>query len=1129
MKLTFFILMICLMKVSATVYSQATKFSFNVQGKQVFDVLKEIEDQSDFRFVYQREQVDVTKKVDLKVTDETVETILEKLFVGQDISCKVLQDNLIVIAPRSITYPGAVQQSRTISGKVTDASGTLLPGVSVVVKGTTQGTVTDPDGNYTLVNVPGNATLVFSFIGYTTREVAVNNQANLNVTLDENIQEIEEVKILGYTQAKRDITGAIVSIGSEDIARKQAINVYDAMRGAASGVQVLSNSGAPGERAGIRIRGISTLSDAGTEPLYIVDGVQADGIDNINPNDITSVEILKDAASAAIYGSRSANGVVIVSTKQGNEGKPQLSLQYLNSYSSLSHKIPQGNRFERLSIFDRADQIGLDPLPNDSTAFATNADNDYQEVMTQLAARHQIDFGISGGTPQMKYRASAQYLDETGIMIFSGFKRFSGRINTIYTPNKKLSVKSNAHFYQTHRDIVNENLVMLAMMRQPYFALYWPDGTLAPDVAGQKNPILLAKERFDEASTYEGGVSQSIDYKIFDWLSLHGDISGRVYIWNSEYFSPKILGRVVTSTAYTEGITSGRTQSSLVVNGQGNLWLAFDKKIEKHKLSATVGATAERNKVKNMSVGGRNYATESIRSLNAAGELLKDQTYSNFTGNALAGFFGRVGYDYAGRYLVNATFRADGSSRFGSANRWGYFPSASAGWRFSDESFMRWARSVLTDGKLRLSVGKTGQQSIGNFDALLSYNVGSAYNGSISVLPDSRMGNNTLQWESTTQYDVAVDLNLLDSRVNFTAEYYVKNTDHLLALMPMPRETGYSDVRTNFGSIQNKGVELMLRYNVIRTRDWEWNTSVSWSKNKNTITELPGEDYISNQRWWVGKDYEAGVFYGYKHLGIYQYDASNAWNEDFTALLTPVFEKDEYGNVALNKRREPVVLGYSNPDGTPYTGPVKQQEVAGGTIGMGGDVIWQELPDKNGVINGIVDAEDQRILGSGHPQWFAGWDNFVRYRNFSLSFSFYGSFGNKVFNHFIYDKTTYVTTNWGPSPYTQRNFWKYPGQITDAYKRGNFNYNARYNSSYFLEDASYIRLQNARLNYILPAKKMFFIDKLELYVYGNNLLTWTNYSGFDPEVAQGSVLNPGNDTGRYPRKREIGFGINLNF
>jgi outer membrane receptor protein involved in Fe transport len=426
---------------------------------------------------------------------------------------------------------------------------------------------------------------------------------------------------------------------------------------------------------------------------------------------------------------------------------------------------------------------------------------------------------------------------------------------------------------------------------------------------------------------------------------------------------------------------------------------------------------------------------------------------------------------------------------------------------------MGWSKKFLTDAKFRVSWGITGQQEIGDFDALNQLVFGNYfYNGLSGVQTSSRLGNPNLKWEEQEQTDFGLDLNLFNGRISFTGDYYIKNTRDLLNDRQLPAEIGFTDnARVNLGSIQNKGIELEVSAYPFRKSSFSWQTSVNWTRNRNKITDLPGGDYIYQNLWYVGEGKEPGQFFGYKHLGIYEYDESNAYTDDYKIRLIPQIKKDADGNVVLDKDLKPTVLGYTYPNGTPYAGtPNKIKN--NGAVAKGGDVIWENLPAEDGTLNGEISIEDRQILGSGLPKWTIGFNNTFNYdlarNNAQLS-----------------------SSNVTPFPNWINDSWKYPGQITEVYSRDRATDNMRTNGSYFLEDGSFIRLQSVRLGYQVPPKlsKKALMRNLNVYLYSNNLATWTAYSGFDPEVEQQRVLAPGRDTGKYPRRREIGFGLSSSF
>lgn len=1019
-------------------------------------------------------------------------------------------------------------QSVKVEGTVKDATGNPLPGVTVMIKGTKKGVATSDLGRFS-ISAGKTDVLVFSFTGFTTKEETVGPRTTLDVTLLENVSTLNDVVVVGYgTQKKRDVTGAISSISAKTIEEKQPISIFDAIQGAAPGVRVMSNSGAPGEDQDITIRGLSTLSDGGVRPLYIVDGVTMDNINAINPKDIQSIEILKDAASTAIYGSRSANGVIIVTTKRGEDGKPRIDVGFLRTYSKLSNRVPQANRLER-QMFDRRGNIGLDPKPDDSTSFARNADNDYQKLMTQTAVRNQIDVGISGGGKALSFYNSLQYLDEQGIVINSYAKRFTLRSNVDYRAGKRMTMATRLSFsYQDKNNINEGNVIRQALQRPPGMALYLPDGSWIYNNGGRRNPIAEAYLRKDISKVYKGVLYQAFDFKILEPLNLHVDASADVELTRRSTFNSKLLD------TNNPQVSSGSDNTAVPIRTQGNLYLSYQRKFNNvHNLTAMAGMNFEKNNQDEVNLAGRYYVTESVETLNAAGQLTLTDIYTTGTINTLLGFYGRLAYDYKGRYLVNATVRRDGSSRFGTDMRWGNFPSVSVGWRFSDEPFLHIGKnSILTDGKIRASWGITGNQAIGNFDAVQQFVFGSYYYNLVSgVRTNDRLGNSNLQWEETAQSDIGIDLTFLNGRAVFVADYYVKNTTDLLYDAPLPLEVGYpGKARTNAGSIQNKGIELGITVYPISTKNFSWMTSVNWTQIRNKITRLPGGDYV-DAIWYVGEGKEAGNFYGYKYLGIYEYDESNAYTADYRTRLTPQFQRDAQGNVIIQKNMKPILTGYKTPDGKAYTGDVKQL-TTNGFVSKGGDVIWENLPDGKGELNGNIGNEDRQIIGYGQPRWSLGWSNTLNYKRLALSFTFYGNFGNSIYNENRRNLASFSNSNTTPEPHFIRNMWKYPGQITDSYLGGDKTAdNFRRGNSQFLEDGSFVRLQTARLVYSLPPHllRRLHMQQLNVSVYGNNLLTWTDYTGFDPEVSQRSVLKPGEDPGKYPRRREVGLGLNVTF
>ena len=1025
-----------------------------------------------------------------------------------------------------------LQNSKTsninkVSGIISDdINKEPLIGVNIKIKDKNIGTISDINGKYS-INAATNDVLIFSYIGYKSVSIKVDRSIQ-NIELAEDALRLGEVEVqAGYgTMKKRDITGAVVSITDKDIEKRMTVNVLDALQGAAAGVQVMSNTGEPGSESTIRIRGTSTLTDAGVAPLYILDGMTVDRIDNINPNDIQSMEVLKDAASTAIYGSRSANGVIIITTKKGVVGKPKLDVKYLRAYTQLSHKLPQATSLER-SIFDNRILTipGVTRLSIDSLSLSANVDNDYQAILTQTGVRNQVDASLSGGTKELKYFNSFQYYDETGIVRNSWLKRLTGRINIDYTPNQVISTGSRFDISYTNKNQVNEGQVIAkSLLRIPSIVLTFPDGTPAYLIGGQINPLAEETLRKNETSQYGLKLNEYVNINISKDLVFRTELSGKFDLSRNEQFSSKLI-----STSIPQ-YNTGQEQMNWNTYLSGTSYLTYNKSFDKkHNIQAVLGISVEDWNSLYSSLGGNKYVSETVTTGNSISELIPAKTTSFKEDHSMIGSFFRGKYDYKSRYIFNATVRRDGSSRFGANHRWGWFPSLSGAWRLSDESFMKWSKTVLSDAKIRGGWGITGNERIGNYVSQNQYGMGTNFYNNISgVTTINTLGNPNLKWEETNQSNVGVDLMFFDGAIKLTADYYVKNTKDLLNLTSLPQESGFQYSWMNFGSIRNNGLEISVSATPIKTRYFSWNTTVNYSQNENVITSLPGGD-MPNQIWWVGVGSAAGTFYGYKYLGIYAYDQSNAWTADFKTNLTPVFKEDAQGNVIIDKNRQPTLLNYSLPDGSVYSGTVYQKKTDVRTS-KGGDVIWDEVPDANGVIDGSITSTDRQIIGNANPKWYGSWNNTMTYKAFSLSFAFYGAFGGQLYNEAARVPAGLSSVNPTPQPFYIYNFWKYPGQLTPLYngndKSGT---NSRVGSSYFLEDASFIRLQTIRLGYTLDKRiaSKTFLTSAQVYIYANGLLTWTKYTGFDPEVSNTSVLYPGNDTGRYPRKREFGFGINL--
>lgn len=1001
------------------------------------------------------------------------------------------------------------------------ADGEPLIGATVAEPGTSNGTVSGSGGEFSLRLSKRGAEVQVSFIGYQTRTVRAQAD-HLRIELVADAQQIDEVMVVAYgTMKKRDITGAVTSLSEEAIERKMASNVFEAMQGQVAGVHITAGSGQPGESASVNVRGISTFSAEGVKPLFVVDGIPMEDIDGINNSDILSIEVLKDAASAAMYGSRSANGVFIITTKGGETRAPRVELKYYHSWGKLSHKLAQATRADRRNYdlkrraFFLENKIGTPDesymIIQDSLNASFNIDNDYQDILFQWGQKDQVDLSVSGGSDKIKYYGSTGYYNERGIVPNTGFQRLTARVNTDYKANNWLTLHTRVSLGYSQKNGINEGQLMTAMLsRRPYFNLYYPDGSLAGVFQGQKSPLAQVEYTTDRTEYYKGNFYQGFEIRLAKGLTFSTNINANFYLDKRRRVYPSMI------TDEWQKSNTGYSNDNLNWNWLNENVLTYKNSWGGHNFTAMVGFSEQQWRYDRNVMSGIDSSSDFLTTMNAfSANLVLSETGAWQQNHAMASLFARVNYDYKSRYLVQATVRRDGSSRFSKQNRWGNFPSVSAAWRISDEEFMKFSRRVLDDAKVRVSWGITGNEQIGNYDYLYSYATGDIYDGIGGVYP-ARLAVDNLRWEETRQTDVGLDLSFFGQRLTLTADYYDKYTDGLLANLELPKESGFDRMRTNIGEVRNRGFELTIAGDLVRTRDFRWNASFNISRNWNSIEKLStGEPYLEGDLWWMQEGGSIGDFYGYKQIGIFRYDQSNAFTPGTWQQLTPVFEGGEFRGYML--------------DGQAYTGDVVQKKLPNGKPFRGGDINWEEAP---GSRDGIIDENDRMILGNALPTYTGGLSTTFTYKNLSLFVSFYYSFGAKIYNDAEHQRNMFKYSSTTPSPEVINNIWVHQGDAALYPRPYNDEYNnARYANSFYLEKGDFIRLQNLRLSYDLPERwlKSARIKTLQVYFFANNPLTWTAYSGYDPEFSSSNPLQIGKDTYRYPKKREFGLGLNVKF
>lgn len=1004
----------------------------------------------------------------------------------------------------------AYSQNVNIKGRVSDSSGPM-PGVQISALKVNTGTLTDANGEYR-ISVPVKSKLQFSFMGYETVEIIAEKSGEINITLKETAQELDEVVVVGYgTMRKRDITGAISSVGANEVVRNSPINIADALQGKISGFEIRSDS-EPGSTSSYRIRGASTLNEEGANPLFVVDGVEVDNIDNINPRDIASVEVLKDAASAAIYGSKSANGVVLITTRLGSGSVPKISINYSLKQSEIAHELPQMNRSEareyELLRAHLENKISTATFINDSLNPSFIYDHNYQDILFRKAYSNQIDVSISGAENKLKYFTSAGFLDEQGIQINSYNKRLTSRVNIDYNATGKLTIGNRLSFSLGNNRVVPSGARSRILQRPASMALMFPDGTYAPVIASRNNPLAYSMIGINDNKVYDVNFYEYLAYKFTKNLTFKSSISGSLYQKNYRNFVPAILTAAqITSSLNTHTTRFNWTHEDI---------LTFNKTFSKaHSLTAMLGFSIQESSLEFLQIQATDHISEAIKTSSAFETISMTDTKHEWTANRMSSFFGRFSYSYLGKYLINSNIRYDGSSRFGRDKRWGLFPSVSAGWRFSDEAFMKWSKPLINDAKLRFSYGKTGNQSAGNFAALSQYST-IAYADYIGIYP-TQLENNILGWEDTEQLNTGFDISLFKNRLTLNLDVYKKNTSNILFNMKLPGTTGFNVSYSNVGGINNTGYEVTITTNNITTKDIEWVTSLNFASNNNKLVSIPEEAVsIYNDVYIVESGYTLGTMYGYKALQIFPYDQSNAFTPEWTQL-TPVFdEKDRFVKHQLN--------------GEDYTGEIKQMRygTSTGEIFKGGDVMWDDINR-----DGVISAEDRQEIGCGQADFIGGFNSDFRYKSVTLSAFFSFSFGGDVYNAYESARSDHkYSTLTLANPVNVANSWKAPGDIAKypipSSARGVVD-NTRKESSLWVEDGSYIRLKNLKIAYQIPKhiSKRLKVESIDLSVLFNNFFTWTNYSGFDPEIpSRGFTI--GFDNNSYPKAKSIAFGLNIN-
>jgi len=1055
MKLTTFFLLITFITVNASVYSQVTKLDLKVQSLTVKEVLSKIEDQSQFFFMYNDRKIDTERKVDIDLKQAKIEDLLKIIFEGTNTKF-IIKDRQIVLYSESNeefrvpNYESANQQQKSISGKVSDSSGSPLPGVTVVVKGTTTGSITDFNGNYSLSNVSASATLQFSFVGMRSQEIAVAGKTTINITLVEESIGIDEVVAVGYGTLKRsDLTGSVASVSSMNLKKGVVFSTEQLLQGKVAGLSVIQSSGDPTSIASLRLRGGTSLS-ASNGPLVVVDGVPGVDFNTIQPSEIVSMDVLKDASACAIYGSRGANGVIIVTTNSSHKGK---TVNY-DGYYAIG-KV--ANNIDLLSASQWRKYV-KDNNPVGAVDFGGNTDWQKSIQQTSIVNSQTVSFannGEDGGN-----RVSLNYLNNKGVIITSGLERFGASLSGHqYAFNKKLKLEAGIHSTFDKSNQIDYRVFQRSYNINPTIPIRDANGAFT-NIVGvfYENPVEISTDRSSDNS----------QARIFGYGKAELEIiKGLKGVINASYEYNSTQNRLYIPTyAVLEGQNeNGRAERSLsdFSNKQMESYLTYNTGFNGgHKLNLLAGYSYLDHTYEGFGSQRRSFDTDAFLYNNlGAGQDVRATDVSSFKGRSnLISFYGRANYNYLDKYLVTASLRRDGSSRFGANNKWGLFPSASLAWRISEESFMKSYSGWLENLKLRVGYGITGNQDgIGEYKSLSLIGAGGApyYDAETSSWKQSygiiQNDNPNLKWESTAQFNVGVDFSLFKF-INGSFEIYNKKTSDLLYTYEVPQPPYlYGTILANVGDLSNKGIELTLNANLLKKTDLNWNATLTLSHNVQKIEKL------SNQ--------------------TYQTDA--------------IYSGSLHGLPGMSGQYAQVIKeGYAV--GT-FWGPK--------SIGL----------DKDGKIMYANNGEAQD-LGNVQPKYNVGLSTDLSYKRFDFQIATYGMFGQKVLN-----ATNMVLSDPNRMPVNN---------VTNSSLVSGITSNAAF-SSQWIEDASFLRLQNVTIGYSIDTKNIG-IEKCRIYVTGENLFVLTGYKGIDPEVNIDGLDHPGMDMyNYYPKTRTISFGVNLSF
>jgi TonB-linked SusC/RagA family outer membrane protein len=1058
------------------------KITIKATGSEVKKVLGQVEKQADVRFVFSSKLIKSARKVTVNAADKPLYEVLDQILTPLELQYEV--SGKIIILKRQDALPPtelpskSVAPKRNLTGKVVDEMNAPLPGVSIVVKGTQTGTTTDADGGFTL-DVPDNAVLVLSFVGYTTKEIPVDNQSTISITLEADVKSLSELVVVGYGVVKKsDLTGSVASIKSAELNAYPATNLMQSLAGRATGVQISQNTGAPGSPMSVRIRGTNSVQ-GGNEPLYVVDGFPYSGNPTLlNNADVESIEILKDASATAIYGSRGANGVVLITTKKGKSGRISVDLDTYVGFQTPRKKIEMMNAKEYAQFYnEQAANDGLAPHFTQDEINGFGEGTDWQDLALHTAAIQNHSVSVNGGNEKTRFSISGSNFNQGGIIIGSNYVRNSIRANLSTDFSKKFKFDINTILSRIDTDRKNSgggnrgnSLISAMLSGYPTVAPRLPEGgysNLATVYSWGSNvitnPLNFIEQQTDHLRSNKVLANGALTYTPLDGLSIK--ISGGIENTDDRgdlYTTKKFVNSLGSATINTTQTTSLLNENTV----------SYVKEIGKHSISAVAGFTYQDFTTTELNTNASGFVSDIQESFDIGAGATQGVPRSSYSKWSLLSYLARFNYSFNDKFLATVSFRADGSSRYTEGQKWGYFPSGSLAYRLSEEQFIR-NIPFISDLKIRVGYGETGSTAINPYFTLNQLESGKVIFGDALTTyyaPGLRLAG-PLKWETTSQSDIGLDIGFLQNRFSLTLDYYIKNTRDLLNNVPLPSSLGYGYTIDNVGKVQNKGFEISANANVL-TGAFKWDLSANASINKNKVLKLYGGNDVLGQAIDISvindninvlrEGESIGAFYGYTEKGY-----------------------DETGKIVYE--------------------------------------------DFNG--NGTRDIGDKRIIGNPNPKLIYGFNSTMNFKNFELNVFIQGSQGNDIFNLSSVNQTMDYGQALNMPREVFENHWtptntnaKYPlitGKVSQAQV-----------SNRFVEDGSYLRFKNIQLSYNVPVKNIKWLTSAQIYVSAQNLITFTKYSWFDPEISSygsSNSIRMGIDHYSYPTAKTTTIGLRVGF